>query len=198
MVLVSAAPQWGDVPTWIGSLLTGGSLLLAVSILWRDRQAEIRRQAMAVACWADFKNPRGSLSEHIAAEARGEQLPDGYTYTVHIENLSQMPIARPTIYRGTLSKSEVRRRRRLEGFGRHLGPRRARDHVDEIVNLGEDGVVLSSLRPGESIERTLIIKAPPSDYLVVVHFGDATGRFWAKDVRYGTLYAADRWLFLMG
>lgn len=40
--------DWGDIATWVQSLLTGGSLLLGFYILLRDRRKEERRQVERV------------------------------------------------------------------------------------------------------------------------------------------------------
>ena len=42
--------DWGSVPAAIGSILTGGSLLLGFYILFRDRRKEERAQASRVGC----------------------------------------------------------------------------------------------------------------------------------------------------
>ncbi|HXC79250.1 MAG TPA: hypothetical protein VNU19_19630, partial [Candidatus Acidoferrum sp.] len=40
--------DWGNVPAWVASILTGGSLLLGFYILLRDRRKEERRQARRI------------------------------------------------------------------------------------------------------------------------------------------------------
>jgi hypothetical protein len=47
----SASADWGTVPAWFGAALTGGSLLLGLYILLRDRRKEERTEASLVVCW---------------------------------------------------------------------------------------------------------------------------------------------------
>ena len=43
--------DWGTIPAWVGSILTGGSLLVGASILRRDRIKHESDQARQVVCW---------------------------------------------------------------------------------------------------------------------------------------------------
>ncbi|MFE6152374.1 hypothetical protein [Streptomyces sp. NPDC057889] len=43
--------EWGTVPAWLSSMLTGGSLLLGFHILLRDRRKEERNEALKVVTW---------------------------------------------------------------------------------------------------------------------------------------------------
>lgn len=40
--------DWGNVPAWVASILTGASLLLGFYILLRDRRKEEREQALRI------------------------------------------------------------------------------------------------------------------------------------------------------
>ncbi|MFF1470114.1 hypothetical protein [Streptomyces mirabilis] len=44
--------EWGTVPAWLSSFLTGGSLLMGFHILLRDRKKEERNEALKVVIWA--------------------------------------------------------------------------------------------------------------------------------------------------
>jgi hypothetical protein len=188
-----SAIQWGTVSSWVAGLLTSLSLLLAIAIMWRDRGLRVRAQAMEIACWAEFDAP----GMRTLAEWVKDPIPpadDRFTYTIHIANQSRMPINQPMIFWCSITKREARRRRRWEGERRRglLSTKPPKDQVRGKIQLGGAGRVRPSLLPGESIEHTLKIREVPPRYLVVVHFGDSLGRFWAKDVRYGTLYRAKR------
>ncbi|MFF2772899.1 hypothetical protein ACFVUP_37950, partial [Streptomyces bacillaris] len=58
--------NWGTAPEWVSGLLTSVSVLLAVSILWRDRRRERRRFADSFVSWVDYTgNPKDAvLAEH--------------------------------------------------------------------------------------------------------------------------------------
>lgn len=47
-----ATIDWGNAPAWVGAVLSGGSLLLALSILARDRLERRRASADKVSTWS--------------------------------------------------------------------------------------------------------------------------------------------------
>ncbi|MFD6329466.1 hypothetical protein ACFWGI_07815 [Streptomyces niveus] len=71
--------DWGTVPTWLSSFLTGGSLLLGFHILLRDRKKEERSEALKVVCWREDSS---DVSE---------------TWTVHVLNTADRPITYPRL-----------------------------------------------------------------------------------------------------
>ncbi|MEW1548300.1 hypothetical protein [Streptomyces tsukubensis] len=71
--------DWGTVPTWISSLLTGGSLLLGFHILLRDRKKEERSEGLKVVCWHEYDSDISG------------------TWTVHVLNTADRPITYPRV-----------------------------------------------------------------------------------------------------
>jgi hypothetical protein len=73
--------NWGDVPTWVASVLTGGSLLLGFSILLRDRRRMDRSQIDQFAFWVE-----GDKSDRHTARI-----------LIHVKNASALPVKGVTI-----------------------------------------------------------------------------------------------------
>jgi hypothetical protein len=68
--------NWGDVPAWVASLLTGGSLLLGFWILLRDRRNTDRAQIDRFAFWVEGGRP----DRHTAS------------ILIHVRNSSNLPV----------------------------------------------------------------------------------------------------------
>ena len=68
--------NWGDVPTWAASVLTGGSLILGFSILLRDRRRMDRSQIDQFAFWVE-----GDKSDRHTARI-----------LIHVKNTSTLPV----------------------------------------------------------------------------------------------------------
>jgi hypothetical protein len=157
VISAHSAIQWGDVPTWLASALTGLSLLIAMVIIWRDRQSRLRAQAMQIACWGEFDVPGlRTLSEALEDASRrmdGENTRAEHranTYTVHIANNSPMPINQPMIFTRSITKLEARRRRRWKGGPLRrgiMGVKPPKDRTEAKIQLGESG------RPADSPTR---------------------------------------------
>lgn len=47
--------DWGTVPAWFSAILSGGSVLLALYIILRDRKKAERADAAKIVCWLDDK-----------------------------------------------------------------------------------------------------------------------------------------------
>jgi hypothetical protein len=69
--------QPGAWSEWVGAILTGGSLILAFSILIRDRRKDVRAQAMRVLTWISDEGDDGCA--------------------MHVKNTSDLPIFGPTL-----------------------------------------------------------------------------------------------------
>jgi hypothetical protein len=50
--------DWGTVPAWFSALLSGGSVVLALYIILRDRKKEEQADAMKVICWVHHEEGR--------------------------------------------------------------------------------------------------------------------------------------------
>lgn len=68
-----ATVDWGTAPAWASSVLSGGSLLLAVSILARDRIEKRRASADKLSAWSTLQPARED-------DADGP----GYEYVLHV------------------------------------------------------------------------------------------------------------------
>ncbi|MCQ8772090.1 hypothetical protein [Streptomyces telluris] len=54
-MLLAQGIEWGTIPTWISAVLSGGSVLMALHIIRRDRKKDERADAMKVLCWNSDK-----------------------------------------------------------------------------------------------------------------------------------------------
>lgn len=79
--------DWGNVPAWVGSLLSGLSVILAISIIWRDRMQRIRSQAAKVVIWEE-RNESGSS-------------------ILYLRNTSDMPIFRLRLLIETKNRGKI-------------------------------------------------------------------------------------------
>ncbi|WP_326791354.1 hypothetical protein OHA79_01315 [Streptomyces sp. NBC_00841] len=48
--------DWGTVPAWFSAILSGGSVILALYIILRDRKKAERSDALKLICWDAFSN----------------------------------------------------------------------------------------------------------------------------------------------
>src|SRR4051794_33457602 len=56
--------DWGAVPAWVGALLTGSSLILALRIMLQDRRKGERAEALKVICWSGTAEVR-EMTTHV-------------------------------------------------------------------------------------------------------------------------------------
>ncbi|WP_217572491.1 MULTISPECIES: hypothetical protein [unclassified Streptomyces] len=59
--------DWGTVPAWFSALLSGGSVLLALYIIWRDRKKAEREDATKVICWSEDSHDGRTTYVHNAS-----------------------------------------------------------------------------------------------------------------------------------
>ncbi|MYX39013.1 MULTISPECIES: hypothetical protein [unclassified Streptomyces] len=59
--------DWGTVPAWFSAILSGGSVLLALYIILRDRKKAEREDAMKVICWRDSSDEERTTHVRNAA-----------------------------------------------------------------------------------------------------------------------------------
>lgn len=76
--------DWGNAPAWVGAFLSGGSLLLALTILARDRSERRRASADKLATWWMIES----------ASDEGPDSPDyEYVLTVFAYNANEAPLS---------------------------------------------------------------------------------------------------------
>lgn len=85
----SFRPDWGNVPAWVGSVLSGFSVLLAMTIIWRDRRQRLRSQAEKLVVWEER-----SKSENLI---------------IHLRNTSEVPVFRLLLVEGKCREQTVSR-----------------------------------------------------------------------------------------
>jgi hypothetical protein len=103
--------QWGDVPTWVGSVMTGVALLVAATAYRKSVRDTERTQASMVTIWVKQVNGAG---------------------TVHVKNSSDASVYAVTIYYGGKGASKAispyylvrKKESSLKGLGRwpSIGP----------------------------------------------------------------------------
>src|SRR6185437_3359668 len=73
--------DWGNVPAWIGSILTGSSILIAALTYRRSVEDRERAQAAKVTAWVDIGAEkiflRNSSDSAVRARVFFEDLPNG-------------------------------------------------------------------------------------------------------------------------
>ncbi|WP_327421158.1 hypothetical protein OG763_09905 [Streptomyces sp. NBC_01230] len=97
--------DWGTIPAWFSAILSGGSVLLALYIILRDRKKAERADATQVVCWTsidweadDFRTHVHNTSDRaihdlmVWAWLPPEQAPDAkHTY----QGFPMAPVLRP-------------------------------------------------------------------------------------------------------
>lgn len=174
--------DWGSVPAWVGSILTGGSLLLGFSILLRDRRKGEREQAERIVVW-------GSHFTHLVfPRASGIRHP---AVNVYISNASEKPVVGTAL----LVVGE---------YGFHGDWTDDLQSVEIPVNAGpilrvlEEDVPADSpgrdaqgrsevLKAGSEKQLTLCFPKQPGAGAIFLIFRDARNIVWVRDVVTGEL-----------
>lgn len=174
--------QWGDIATWVASILTGLSLLLGFYIVLRDRRKEEEAHASQLVGWLDMF---GSVVPHKTP--KGERF---FMCRVVIHNASNMPIMVPEALFTRLTPRKARA---------VVGPRAVAEHMvgENAERVSESGGssfwtndardLVEVLQAGEHTETRLRTPLPIDFYEVLVAFADGSGCRWYRDVRSGSL-----------
>jgi hypothetical protein len=159
------AGAWGTVGQWIASILTAGSLLLAISILLRDSRKDEKDHIVKVTCWIDA----GNLS---------------------FINKSELPIVRPVVHLVPKPRREIDRLiKKLDPVDRPENV--ARDSQIPIsFSFQKDGGT-KTYQPEEQGERGWFYpRMHLSLYDCVLVFDDALAVTWGRRVPGGEVLRA--------
>jgi hypothetical protein len=157
--------QWGTAPAAVGSILTGFSLLLGFSILWRDRRKEERRQAAQLSCF---------LVSHSSGDVTGAET---YKAILYMHNASQAMISSPVFYAEPKKKNtSLERKFKMLPRGRTRSDEDAEGHQSSSL-LGQIPEFWQ-LFPGEHVQLELTLDAAQNNYIYFVEFQDALNKGW--------------------
>jgi hypothetical protein len=151
--------QWGPVSTWVGSILTAGSLAVAFSILLRDRRKAESEQARDIQCWVRFEE---------------SDVPNGrHSYVVTIHNYSGKQILAPRV---EVVEADTKAERRFTGQPTIIPMRQG---TTELVQgpLMPDAVAIVPFASAYSKE----------ELGLRVIYRDAKGLVWEQDIMNGGL-----------
>lgn len=154
--------NWGDVPTWVASVLTGGSLILGFAILLRDRRRMDRSQIDQFAFWVE-----GDKSDRHTARI-----------LIHVKNASTLPVKGLTIgasanvhYDGLTFVAKVT----SEKVWDVLGPGISDDH-ESSFSLAQQAASLGLTLDPDKTSIDYVNARPKYAYLQ-----DNSGRSWTMD-----------------
>jgi hypothetical protein len=151
--------NWGDVPTWLASLLTGGSLLLGFSILLRDRRNADRVQVDQFAFWVEGDHRDGNTAAIIIHVINSSNLP---VKGIHIQASASV------VYDNVTDQARIETEKNCDV----LGPGKSRDW-EQVFTLAEQAAASGlTLEPDDTSIR--YVAARPED----VRLQDNAGRFW--------------------
>ena len=149
---------------WLGSILTGGSLLLAFSILIRDRKKAEQQQAAKVTCWIepDLSRPEAIVYNHS----------DEPVIKSRIIALPKLRLQRDwDSLSEVVARSESVERARMTHFSRPF--------------------ILDNERPwlkaGKHASTIMLIENGLEVYDAFLEFHDTSGRKWIREVPGGKL-----------
>ncbi|NHC12656.1 hypothetical protein [Motilibacter deserti] len=163
--------DWGTVPAWVGSVLTGASLLLGFYILLRDRRNAEQEQARQVAYWWE--------------DVWDESMPEDVTLIVlRLQNMSNAPIINPEVEGRPRTLRELRRQFKpfllkeagvtIEKLHMVLSDAETNDLGDRVTEI---------VKPGEEREIRIELPFPPMFYSLSLLFYDGAGRYWQSDLK---------------
>lgn len=156
MITASGGLDWGTVPAWVGSILTGGSLLLGFYILLRDRRNSERAQAELVGTHRIDTAGPGEHRETVLFVHNGS---DGVINDATFSALPRVP------------------RERLQPVSANLIQARA----SPVVRSGIHHKDFWQVAPGERLEFKLGLSGDHEDFWFLFSFKDARGRKWSLD-----------------
>jgi hypothetical protein len=159
--------QWGNVPAWVGGILTSLSLLLAFYIILRDRRKEESEQARRIITSSTLLMGSGMDDQE----------------TLYVENASDRPIRLPTFIADGRPVYRVLKDLRKAKADEELIMRL--EEMDVIGSLSEQNWLsgpIMEMRPGERREFTIVFNdgLPRLCYQPDFSFVDANGQYWRR------------------
>lgn len=168
--------DWGNVPGWVGAILTGSSFLLGFKIMRENQLRDRRAQASKIITWTTW----------IDGEAQG---PEADSCEVHLTNRSDAPIFNPLIHvvpfhhldatphLGIWSHAALDRDHR---FLRRRKEQRANIMTYVFEPRGRQVV---AVEPSETVSGNVGTTTPVDMWDILVSFRDASGVDWVRNVR---------------
>lgn len=161
---MAGVETWGTVSSWVGSLLTSGSLLLGFSILRNDKRAKLEaqaRQLSVIGIDEDERTRRYAVTNHSPLPIRS----------------MQVVVLKPTTKKRALDyydgASPRARTRWVKAVVKH-------PELHSRPSWNSSPGVYVDLKPGEGTD-FVVRKVDPfreSDNVVMVIFSDAAGLMW--------------------
>jgi hypothetical protein len=168
---------WGTVAQWVGALLSGAAVLLALYLVQRDRLRDEREQAMKVVCVA-------RTTVHRDPHGHGKD----FRAVFNLHNTSTEPITDPRVrleFRDTDEARDIVEHLDT-GTDREIPIKATLDDWFLARNLDVDGdeveddVIRDEVGPGERATLVEDIELPLDCVVVDFHFADARGVRWAR------------------
>lgn len=178
--------QWGPLSAWVGSLLTGLSLLLGFYILLRDRRKEERAQAQQLAAQYSFGH---RFVEGRRIDDVEVHIHNGSTAAIFDIIFKLTPLSRYRI-KWNLSNfdSEITRVEKSQQAGEisdmYVYGRAMQVLYEELPPKEFEGTkARDTIPPGETRLLQLDMALDQSWYKAEVLFTDIAGVRWVRDVR---------------
>ena len=179
--------RWGDVPTWLSSIMTGGSLLLGFYILLRERRKNEEEQARKLACWFDLD---------VSAVVQHPNSLANYVYMVILHNYSTAPILYIHLHGRPLTQRQIREKlnegEKLDGVIAVLESEGVLDTYFNDDRLLPQWVFLNksatdpdasdTLNPDQRWTLRYEAPIPPQWYEWALTFADAAGTSWILEL----------------
>lgn len=181
---VFSRADWGNVPAWVGSILTAGSLMLGFYIILRDRKNSEKEQIR-------------KLIVRYSDKPKDKSIPV-------LTNASELPFYDVSCTMHFATKGSICRKPSHWPVG-PIERRRAAVVKHAIECGGRDSWPLDwpstdyhdisnhTIQPGQTVTGFEFPRKSPSDYTryMVVLAKDATGRQWALEVGTRTLFRSE-------
>lgn len=145
--------NWGDVPTWIGSLVTSAAAAVAALAYRRSILDQEGVQASSIAAWVGLRRGDNGVQHHLLLVRNGSDFPV-YEVSVQLPRLPE-PLWLEQVPAKTIAEQDL---------------------PSEDSALGEPMVPFVNL-PVRRFLRQEFVSGP----LPEVEFRDSTGRLWRRD-----------------
>jgi hypothetical protein len=151
--------DWGNVPAWIGSVLTSGSVLVAALAYRRSVLDKERGQASQIGAWLALTGEVGK--ERPVARVSNSSNAPVYEVIIKFPGLSDLNV--PELIAGSIATLEL--------------PDNAEKFIRSEKRSGSAGLKLFffEVEASRTEEKILGEESPE------IHFRDALGRWWRRD-----------------
>ena len=184
---MASAPS--SIASWISSIGTSVSLILAFYIILRDRRTHERSHASSITAWQEvtrifYAGTESSPSVRIDIES----------VKIHMHNSSGMPVTNVTLISRTMVPRELRANFTSEQMNAYGIQVRMNLIMEDGSLNGSDNKSIRILLPGQEAHRilrprpSLLPSSPLIAYRRWISFTDSAGITWFRDLSGGQLF----------